>query len=50
MAVALCNPTYTWSQGLVVLLRGILQRIAQAEHPENFSVVKQVLTERLSGT
>lgn len=35
------------SQDQLAVLRGVLQRIAQAEHPENFAVVKQVLLERL---
>jgi hypothetical protein len=47
MAVAICNLTETSPQDQIAILRGILQRIAQAEHPEGFSIVKQVLLERL---
>jgi hemoglobin-like flavoprotein len=34
-------------QDQLAILRGVFHRIAQAEHPEKFSIVKQVLLERL---
>jgi hypothetical protein len=37
------NPPYK-----LAILRGILERIAQAEHPTKFAVMKQVLLERIA--
>jgi hypothetical protein len=38
----------TSPQVQLVLIRGILQRIEQAEQPEKFGIIKQLLLERLS--
>ena len=35
------------SQDQLAVLRSILLRIAQAEHPEKFALVKQIILERL---
>jgi hypothetical protein len=37
----------TSQQSQLAILRGVLKRFAQAEHPENFAVAEQVLLERL---
>ena len=32
----------------LLVLRGILQRIAQGENPEKFSLIKQVVSQRIA--
>ena len=32
----------------IAILRGVLQRFAQAEHPADFALIKQLLLERLA--
>jgi hypothetical protein len=44
----LYKPDDTGSQDQLAILRVILQRITQAEHPEKFTLIKQVVLQRVA--